>query len=163
MVWTSGSRGVSSCSILGLSILGSSASAFRCVPNVRFEHLTFWLVKVGRVAFLWSGRAIGGLVVMRSSRVRFLLVIVVLALVSGWSVAGPAGVAEADDPAGRGRPDVVAEAERSAVDRARRSGQEAEVESLTSETRRVVARPDGVLEAEVSAVPVRVRRDTGWV
>ncbi|MGW5361978.1 LamG domain-containing protein [Actinopolymorpha pittospori] len=38
-----------------------------------------------------------------------------------------------------------------------------EVPELTTETRRVLANPDGTFTAEVSAGPVRVRRDDGWV
>ena len=38
-----------------------------------------------------------------------------------------------------------------------------EVPELTTETRRVLANPDGTFTAEVSAGPARVRRDDGWV
>ncbi|MGW4792911.1 LamG-like jellyroll fold domain-containing protein [Nonomuraea sp. NPDC004297] len=65
----------------------------------------------------------------------------------------PAGATARDDPA---------QTEQEAVDRARDTKQQVEVESLRTETRQVFANPDGTFTSETSALPERVRRDGGW-
>ncbi|WP_328312339.1 LamG domain-containing protein [Streptomyces sp. NBC_00442] len=63
------------------------------------------------------------------------------------------------DSAGPGRPDT---AESLAVAKARRSGQDVSVPSLTSETSEVVAKPDGRLAATIHTKPVRTRKGGAW-
>lgn len=57
----------------------------------------------------------------------------------------------------------TASSERAAAQIAKACNRLVEVESATSERARVVALPSGMLEWQEFAVPVRVRRDDGWV
>ncbi|MFI5843833.1 hypothetical protein ACIA8K_29440 [Catenuloplanes sp. NPDC051500] len=54
-------------------------------------------------------------------------------------------------------------AETAALHRAKSTGQPVRVDARTSETTEVFARPDGQLEATISAGIARVRRGAGWV
>ncbi|MEV4058106.1 LamG domain-containing protein [Amycolatopsis sp. NPDC049688] len=88
-------------------------------------------------------------------RAIFLIVVVlagVLAVVTGSEPAGPAPVPVASAPD-----------EAAAFAAARRQGTPVEVANLTTETKRVLAEPNGLLGAELSAVPTRVRRGDKWV
>ena len=62
---------------------------------------------------------------------------------------------------------VVAESsvvtEAGALARARATGEPVVVESLTTETQQTRAMPDGTMQLEVNATPVRVKRGNGWV
>ncbi|WP_344162595.1 hypothetical protein [Nocardiopsis rhodophaea] len=65
--------------------------------------------------------------------------------------------ADTDSPAH----DLTAE-ERSAAEKAERSGERVEITSATDERSRVFAEPDGSFTLEQSAVPERVRTANGW-
>ncbi|MFT7871483.1 MULTISPECIES: LamG domain-containing protein [Amycolatopsis] len=86
----------------------------------------------------------------------FCLVVVVLAgvlvVVTGSEPAAPAAAPVASAPN-----------EAAAFAAARRQGTRVEVANLTTETKRVLAEPNGLLVAELSAVPTRVRRGDKWV
>lgn len=88
-------------------------------------------------------------------RAFFLVVVVmlgVLVVVTGSRPTVPAAVPVASAPD-----------EAAAFAAARRQGTQVEVATLTTETKRVLAEPNGLLAAELSAVPTRVRRGDKWV
>ncbi|SNX62822.1 ricin-type beta-trefoil lectin protein [Streptomyces sp. TLI_55] len=76
-------------------------------------------------------------------------------LLTGLAV--PAGAAAADEPADAADPLLTAQAEAVA------DGTSVAVEALTSETDTVTAEADGSFTTTTSVLPVRVRRDGGWV
>ncbi|MFK4090365.1 RICIN domain-containing protein [Kribbella sp. NPDC020789] len=71
--------------------------------------------------------------------------------------AAPARAAAPDPQAAEASPEVRATAA------ARKTGQPQELVSMRSETAEVFANPDGTKTMKQHAVPVRVRKDTGWV
>jgi hypothetical protein len=66
-------------------------------------------------------------------------------------------------PAASGAPPAVLPPAERALAEAVATGEPVEVTELTTQTRRVLANPDATFDAEVSAEPVRVRRDGAWV
>jgi hypothetical protein len=79
--------------------------------------------------------------------------------------AAPVAFAAAEEAAERaaiGAPEAET-ARRSALAQARASGQRVAVAELTTETQQVWAMPDGQLLSEITAGPVRVKRDGLWV
>lgn len=82
----------------------------------------------------------------------------VVALAAPFVPVSPASAAPSN---GAATPAVSAE--RSAVAAAQASGHPVEVLDRTTETSRLLANPSGTFTLEQSAVPVRVRRVSGWV
>ncbi|WP_308402522.1 DNRLRE domain-containing protein [Streptomyces sp. TBY4] len=79
---------------------------------------------------------------------------------------GLTGLSVAGSPAAAADPVLDREgsvAERTALGRAQSTGQRVEVEGTGSETEQVFANPSGTFTVEQHALPVRVRKDKGWV
>src|SRR3954469_24158071 len=89
---------------------------------------------------------------------RGVLALVTVAWVALVSVGGTSTPASSADPRPLEQTFAVA-----AVALAARAGQRVEVTSARTETGQVFANPNGTFTSEESAVPVRVRRGTGWV
>jgi hypothetical protein len=96
--------------------------------------------------------------------VRTVAVVTVVGLAAGTAGAGPASADLPDDPGGWVTEPGDPGTERAAAQaQAAATGQRVEVLGERSESGQVFANPDGSFTAEQSMVPVRVRRDGGWV
>lgn len=92
------------------------------------------------------------------------VVVAWLVLVSGLGVPARADdrMPAPGDSAGAAVPGDAVVAERAAVAKAKASGSEVEVSSLTTDRRRIVAKPDGTFRGEFSAVPKRMAQQGSW-
>ncbi|MDE3724343.1 LamG domain-containing protein [Nocardiopsis sp. N85] len=75
----------------------------------------------------------------------------------------PASADEDDEPVSSAERSVVDLVERDALALARETGEPVEIAALTDEKTIHYANPDGTLTAEISALPVRVRSEQGWI
>src|SRR3954466_2753333 len=106
------------------------------------------------------GPATGESMILRARHASVSAALIVGGLLMAVATAGFAGVAPVHagpvtDPA------PVLDAEQTASQQARVTGQPVEVTSLLTETTRVVANPDGTFTAEVHAGPTRYRDESG--
>jgi hypothetical protein len=86
---------------------------------------------------------------------------VLVAMLMAALVGVPAAASAADPRAGR--PVMANLGEAAALAAARSAGRPVEATALRTETRRVTANPEGTVTLEQHALPVRVRRESGWV
>ncbi|MFD6096897.1 LamG-like jellyroll fold domain-containing protein [Nocardiopsis flavescens] len=96
---------------------------------------------------------------MRRSLTRATAASTAVALVLSLLAVSPARADEDDEPASADRPS----AEQDAMSQARETGEPVEITALTDEKTVHYANPDGTLTAEISALPVRVRSEQGWI
>src|SRR5690348_3577532 len=86
------------------------------------------------------------------------MLVPVVALLAGAVVSVPGGGSPGAVPSITEAPDGA-----SAVYAAHRQGSRVEVADQRTATRTIFANPDGTMTAELSAVPMRVRRDGRWL
>ncbi|CAL9618587.1 hypothetical protein SUDANB121_05813 [Nocardiopsis dassonvillei] len=101
---------------------------------------------------------------MRRSLTRTAAASTAAALALSLLAAAPAWADEDDEPVSSGADQSVVDlAEQDALALARETGDPVEIAALTDEKTIHYANPDGTLTAEISALPVRVRSEQGWI